>query len=149
MQHLQWLLLTVLPRYNQFSILWFRISTCFQFWSKTFTKRCTKNSLLSRFILAWTDWSCAFDVRICFGFEKTIPFDFDKKTYIKRCRSNYVASRVKRLSSHVLCWLSGAFNFRVWFGEQMNAVQAKILRLKHDGENLDFRFDLLLFTLLA
>ena len=29
-------------------VLWFRASTCFQFWSKTFTKRCTNNSLLSR-----------------------------------------------------------------------------------------------------
>ena len=29
-------------------ILWFRASTCFQFWSKSFTKRCSNNSLLSR-----------------------------------------------------------------------------------------------------
>ena len=29
-------------------VLWFRASTCFRFWSKTFTKRCTNNSLLSR-----------------------------------------------------------------------------------------------------
>ena len=29
-------------------VLWFRASTWFQFWSKTFTKRCTNNSLLSR-----------------------------------------------------------------------------------------------------
>ena len=28
--------------------IWFRASTCFQFWSKTLTKRCTNNSLLSR-----------------------------------------------------------------------------------------------------
>ena len=29
-------------------VLWFRASTCFRFWSKTFTKSCTNNSLLSR-----------------------------------------------------------------------------------------------------
>ena len=29
-------------------VLWFRASMCFRFWSKTFTKRCTNNSLLSR-----------------------------------------------------------------------------------------------------
>ena len=28
-------------------VLWFCASTCFQFWSKTFTKGCTNNSLLS------------------------------------------------------------------------------------------------------
>ena len=28
------------------SVLWFRASTCFRFWLKTFTKRCTNNSLL-------------------------------------------------------------------------------------------------------
>ena len=45
-----WLLLTVLPRYNSAGvpILWFRASTCFRIWSKTFTKRCINNSLLLR-----------------------------------------------------------------------------------------------------
>ena len=62
-------------------VLWFRASTCFQFWSKTFTKRCTNNSLLSRdksFLLSWIDWSRAFDFRICFG-KTLIASDFDKK----------------------------------------------------------------------
>ena len=85
-------------------VLWFRASTCFQFWSKTFTKRCTNNSLLSRdksFLLSWIDWSRAFDFRICFG-KTLIASDFDEKL-TKRCRSNYVISRVKSLSSPVLC----------------------------------------------
>ena len=63
-------------------VLWFRASTCFQFWSKTFTKRCTNNSLLSRdktiFLFAWIDWSRAFDFRICFG-KTLIAFNFDEK----------------------------------------------------------------------
>ena len=29
-------------------VLWFRVSTCFRFWSKTFKKGCTNSSLLSR-----------------------------------------------------------------------------------------------------
>ena len=103
-------------------VLWFPASTCFHFWSKTFTKRCTNNSLLSRdksFLLSWIDWSRAFDFRICFG--KTLnAFDFDENT--KRCTSSYVISRVKRLSSPALCGCSGVFNFRVWFGKWKNDV---------------------------
>ena len=30
------------------SVLWFRASTCFRFWSRTYTKCCKNNSLLSR-----------------------------------------------------------------------------------------------------
>ena len=61
-------------------ILWFTASTCFRFWSKTFTKRCTNNSLLLRenFLLAWIDWSRSFDFRICFG-KTLITSDFDEK----------------------------------------------------------------------
>ena len=50
-EHLQWLLLIVLPRYSKVSwvsVLWFGASTCIRFWSKTYTTRCINNSLLSR-----------------------------------------------------------------------------------------------------
>ena len=49
------------------------------------------------------------------------------KTYTKRCTNNYVIWRIKRLSSLALCGCSSAFNFRIWFGKQKNAVKANIL----------------------
>ena len=36
---------------SHLSALWFRASTCFRFWSKTYKKRWTSN-----FFLAWIDW---------------------------------------------------------------------------------------------
>ena len=65
-------------------------------------------------------------------------FRFSWKTYTKRSTSNYVISRVKRLSSPVLCGWSGALNFRVWFGKWNMAVEIPILIL--------FRFLLTLLT---
>ena len=63
-------------------VLWFRASTYFRFWSKTYTKRYTNNSLVSReknnFFLPWNDWWRALDFRICSG--KTLfAFYFDQK----------------------------------------------------------------------
>ena len=105
-------------------VLWFRTSTCFRLWSKTFTKGCTNNSLLSR------------DKTICCLLElighvlsiaeyvlKNINcFRFWWKTYTMRCTTNYVISRVKRISSSGSSGWSGAFKFRVWFGKRKNAL---------------------------
>ena len=135
-QHLRWLLLTVLPRHSKASwaaCFWFRASTCFRFRSKTFTKRCYNNSLLSRdksipslldlighvlliseYVMFWKNNDC---------------FRFWWKTYIKCCASNYVISRVKRLSFPTFCGWSGAFNFREWFGKWNMVVKIPILIL--------------------
>ena len=69
----------------------------------------------------------------CFRFQNMFwkniyCFQFWWKTYTKHCTSSYVISRIKRLYSLALCGWSGAFNFRVWFGE---------------GKNPDFDFVLL------
>ena len=110
-------------------VLWFHTSMCFQFWSKTFTKHCSNNSLLSR------DKSISslleFTVT-CFWFQNMFwrninCFRFWLKIYTKRCTSNYEISNAKQLSSPAL-W-SGAFNFRAWFGKRNMAVKIQILIL--------------------
>ena len=84
------MLLTILSRYSKSAgvpVLWFRASTCFRFWSKAFTKRCTNNSLLTRDKII----SCLLEltghvlsISECFG--KSInSFRFWWKTYTKRC----------------------------------------------------------------
>ena len=84
MQHLQWLLLTVLLRYSKVSCgacsLIMRLHV--HLILKTFTKRCTNNSLLSRdkaiSPLLELVGHVFFDFRICFG-KTLIVFDFDEK----------------------------------------------------------------------
>ena len=119
-QHLWWLLLTVLPRHSKVA------STCFWFWSKTLTKRCTNNyyHVTKQFLpcLRWLVTSFQFQNM----FWKNVNcFRFWWKTYTKRCRNDYVISRVKTLSPAVCGW-SGAFNFRVWFGKRKSAVSKNI-----------------------
>ena len=111
-------------------VLWFRACTCFQFRSKTFTKRFTNNSLLSRDTTISSLLELTGHVLLTseYVLEKHC-FRFWWKTYTKRCTSNYVLSRFKRLSSPVLCGRSGAFNFRVWFGKRNLAVKMPILIL--------------------
>ena len=106
-------------------VLWFRASTCFQFWSKTFTKHCTNNYIYYHVMTQFIP--CLNWLVTCFRFQnmfwKNINcIRFWWKTYTKRCTSNYVIQRVKRLSSPALCGWSGAFNFRVWFRKRKNAV---------------------------
>ena len=91
-------------------ILWFRASTCFRFWSKTFAKRCTNNyyHVIKQFL------TCLNWLVTCFRFQNMLwkninCFRFWWKTYTKRCTSNYVISRVERLSFPALCSWSGAF----------------------------------------
>ena len=108
-------------------VFWFSTSTCFRFWSKTFTKRCSNNFLLSR------DKSIFYYYVInqflpCM-FWKNNCFRFWWKTYTNRCTSNYIKSGVKLFSSPALCIWSGAFNFRVWFRKWNMVVKIPILIL--------------------
>ena len=63
------------------TVLWFLASTCIQFWSKTLTKHCTNNFLLScdKTISSLLEFiGHMFFISECF--EKTlIAFDFDEK----------------------------------------------------------------------
>ena len=63
---------TIAVKSTGVSVLWFCASTCFQFWSKTYTM------WENNFFHAWIDWLHVF----CFGigFRKTlVAFDFDGK----------------------------------------------------------------------
>ena len=69
------------------TLQWYRASTCFRFWSKTYTKRCTNTSLLSR---DKTVSSLLEFIVTCFRFHnmfwKNIScFQFCEKTHTKRC----------------------------------------------------------------
>ena len=106
------------------SVLWFRASACSRSWSKTYTKRCTNNYLLSRnkiisSLLEMINHVLSISEYVL----KNIScFRCWWKSYTKRCSSNYVISTVKKLPSFALCGWSSAFNFRIWFGKQKNAV---------------------------
>ena len=117
-------------------VLWFCASTCFRFWSKTFTKRRINNSLLTHDKIIYSLLELiAHILSIAECFEKTlIAFDFDEKitqSFAQVC----LISCVKRISSPALCGLSGALDFRVWFWKRDTAVKTPILTL--------FRFCLL------
>ena len=94
-------------------VLWFRASTCFQFWSKTFTKRWSNNSLLhvtKRFL------PCLIWLVTCFWFQnmfwKNINcFRFSWRSYTKRRASNYVISLLKRISFPCTLRLVRCFQF--------------------------------------
>ena len=59
-------------------VLWFRVSLWFSFWSKTYTKRYTNNSLLSHDKIIFSLIERAFNFRICFA-KILVAFDFDGK----------------------------------------------------------------------
>ena len=122
MQHLRWLLLTVLPRCSTPCVFDFDRKLSRNVAEIILYYHVTKNSL-----------TCLNWLVTCFWFQnmfwKNINyFRFWWKTYTKRCTSNYVIARVKRLSSPSPGW-SGAFNFRVWFGKQNMTVKISILTL--------------------
>ena len=79
-------------------VLWSHASTCFRFWSKTFTKRCSNNfyyHVTKQFL------PCLIWFVTCFRFQNMFRknincFRFWRKTYTKRCTSNYLTSRVKK-----------------------------------------------------
>ena len=103
-QHLLWLLLTVLPRQSKASwgacSLILRLPCNFDFdqkLSRNVAQIILYYHVTNQFFVAWFYWSHAFDFRM---FWKNINcFPFWWKTYTKRCTSSYVISRVKRLSS--------------------------------------------------
>ena len=71
-------------------VLWFRASTCFRFWSKTFTKRCTNNSLLSSDKTTSCLLGLISHVHLIseYVLENINCFRFWWNTYTKRCASN-------------------------------------------------------------
>ena len=115
-------------------VLWFCASTCFRFWSKSFTKRCSNNSLLprDRAIYSLLDL-IAFDFRICFRttieIYGKILIAFDEKFTQSLAQVNMKFHVSKDFLSPVLCSFSGAFNCRIWFGKRSMAVKIWILIL--------------------
>ena len=108
-------------------VLWFRTSTCFRFWSKTFLIKRNVAQIIIYYHVIKQFLACLNWLVTCFRFQDIFwknmnCFWFWWKTYTKCCTSNYVISRVKRLSSPALSGWSGAFNFRVWFGKRRNVV---------------------------
>ena len=71
-------------------VLWFRASTCFRFRSKTFTKGCTNNFLLSRdkTIYCFLELICHVHLISEYVLENINCFQFWWNTYTKSCRSN-------------------------------------------------------------
>ena len=73
-------------------VLWFHASTYFRFWSKTFTKRCTNNSLLS------SDKTISWLLELIghvhliseYALENINCFRFWWNTHTKRCTSNCI-----------------------------------------------------------
>ena len=106
-------------------VLWFRASTCFEFWSKTFTKRCINNFLVSRTeqFLPCLNWLVT-----CFRFQNMFwrninCFQFWWKTYTKRCTSNFspqhfAVGQVLSISGFNLemeeCSVSKNFALKTW-----------------------------------
>ena len=104
-------------------VLWFCASMCFWFWSKTYTKCCTNNSLLSRVqiispLLELIDHMLSISEYVWKTLENIRCFWF----WWKSCTNDYVLSCVERFSLLVLCSWSIAFNLRICFGKQKNAV---------------------------
>ena len=91
----------------------------------------------NNFFFAWIDWSRAFNFRICFR-KTLIPFHFEK-THTLSVAQMTVISRVKRLSSVVLCDWSSVFNFRIWLGKRKNVVKAEISNQKYVVKNSEPR----------
>ena len=104
-------------------VLWIRASTCFRFWSKTFTKRWSNNSLLSRDKTISSLLDLINHVLLISDqnrFWKNINcFCFWWKTYKKCCTSNYKISHVKRLSFPCTLRLVWCFRFKsmIWTAE--------------------------------
>ena len=111
-------------------VFWFRASACFRFWSKTFTKRCSNNSLLSRdkSISSLLDLIGHVLLVSEYVLEQHSLFAILMKN-LHKVLHKYVISRAKRLSSPALCDWSGAFSLRVWFGKRNMALKTPILIL--------------------
>ena len=134
-QHLQWLLQTVLPRHSKASwgacSLISRLPCAFDF-----DQKLSRN--VAQIILYYHVTNqflpCLIWLVTCFWFQnmfwKNINcFWFWWKTYTRHCTSNYVISRVKWLSSPAFYGWLDAFSFRVWYGKRNMVVKIMILIL--------------------
>ena len=126
-------------------VLWFRACTWFQFWSKTFTKHCTNDYLLScdKTISPLLELIAHVLSISQYVFRKTlIASDFNKKTYTKRWTSNYVISPCTLQLIRCSQFLS-----MIWKMEECRVC--KDVALKNYDKNPDFDFVPLFFTLLT
>ena len=155
MQHFRSLLLTVLNgtvKSAGVPVLWFCASTCILFWSKTFTKRCTNNSLLSHDKTIWflpcLNWSVK-----CFWFQnmfwKSINcLRFWWKTYNEilcntTCQKTFFPCTLRL----VRCF---QFQGMIWKSEKCRVRKNIALETwRWKSENSNFDFARLLFTLLT
>ena len=127
-------------------VLWFCTSTCFRFWSKTFTKCCTNNSLLSRdkTISCLLELIGHVPLISEYVLENIKCFRFWWNTYTKHCLSTCNAFFPCTL------WLVSCFQFQGMILKMKECHVRKNIALKiHASENLDFDFVLLTFTLLT
>ena len=109
---------------SQLSVLWFRTSTCFQFWSKTSQ---SVAQIIIYYHVTKQFLHCFNWLITCLGFQnmfrKSISwFWLWWKTYTKRCTNSNVISCVRGHSSLALCSWSSSFNFRIWFGKRKNSM---------------------------
>ena len=130
-QHLLWLLLTVLPRQSKASwgacSLILRLPCNFDFdqkLSRNVAQIILYYHVTNQFFVAWFYWSHAFDFRICFG-KILIVFHFDEKLTqsVALVAMQYHVSK-DFLPLHLLR-LVRCFQFR---------------KTEHGGENPDFDF---------
>ena len=142
-QHPQWLLLIVLPQYCKVTSGGCSLISRLHMFSiliKTFMKRCTNNSLLSRDKTSSSLLELIDHVLLIseYVLEKhLITFDFDEK--------------LTQSVAHLLCNITCQ---KIFFLCTLRLVrcfqfQGMIWKTEHGGENPDFGFILLLFTLLT
>ena len=135
------MLLTVLPWYCKVSWGPILASTCFRFWSKTLTKCCTNNSLLSR----------DKTISLLLEFWKTLNwFPYWWKTYTHKALHKQICN-ITCQKTFLPCTLQlvRCFQFQGMIYKTKECHVSKNIAKKHGGENLDFDFVLLLFSLLT
>ena len=142
MQHLRWLLVTALPRYSKVSwgtcslILRLHVlSILIKNFHETSHKQFFTNTWQNNLFVTWIDCSHTFDCRMFW--ENINCFRFWWKNYTKLCTS----------MSNIMCrknFFPCTLRFVRCFG-----FQGMILKTGHSGENPDFDFVPLLFTLLT
>ena len=101
-------------------VLWFHSSTCFWFWSETFTKCCTDNSLLSHNKTI----SSLHELVLCFWFQNMFWKNIDCFQFWWKLKAlhKYLCN-IRHQKTFFPCFLwAGAFNSTVWFGKWKNAV---------------------------
>ena len=120
-------------------VLWFCTSVCFQFWSKTFMKHCSNNSLLSR------DRSISSLLDLI-GHVLLISENVLEKQLLLILMKNLHRELHKELCT-IMCQKT-FFPCILWFVRCFQ-FQGIIWKTEHDGDNLNFDFVPLLFILLT